>query len=113
MCETADEAIKTMLAERKLSSKINYDVLRGLKSEDGGSGSSDMLGYDDGNDSDDNTRQAGDLVPKVESSSLSTIIEEEEGELTSSSGQMAVVYESGPTLATSSSRRAGSKRRLV
>lgn len=33
VCETADEAIKTMLVERKLSSKINYDVLRGLKSE--------------------------------------------------------------------------------
>lgn len=34
ICDTADEAIKTMLAERKLSSKINYDVLRGLRSED-------------------------------------------------------------------------------
>ena len=33
ICETADEAIKTMLVERKLSSKINYDVLRGLKSD--------------------------------------------------------------------------------
>ncbi|XP_012554613.1 transcription factor IIIB 90 kDa subunit isoform X1 [Hydra vulgaris] len=30
---TADEAIQTMLAEKKISSKINYDVLRGLKSE--------------------------------------------------------------------------------
>lgn len=34
ICETADEAIKTMLAEKKLSSKINYDVLRGLKDEE-------------------------------------------------------------------------------
>ena len=33
VCGSADEAIKTMLIERKLSSKINYDVLRGLKCE--------------------------------------------------------------------------------
>ncbi|XP_065063967.1 transcription factor IIIB 90 kDa subunit-like [Rhopilema esculentum] len=33
--DTADEAIKTMLAERKLSSKINYDVLRDLAAEGG------------------------------------------------------------------------------
>ncbi len=30
--DTADEAIKAMLTERKLSSKINYDVLKDLTS---------------------------------------------------------------------------------
>ena len=33
--ETAEEAIQTMLTERKLSTKINYDVLRDLAAEGG------------------------------------------------------------------------------
>ena len=96
-----------MLAERKLSSKINYDVLRGLKSEDSTS-SAGGGGYDIGAGID----LKGGITPKIEAtttSDLSTIAEEEsEGEETSSGRHMAVVYESGPTL---SSKRAGNKRR--
>ena len=33
--DTAEEAIQTMLTERKLSTKINYDVLRDLAAEGG------------------------------------------------------------------------------
>ena len=79
ICDTAEEAIKTMLAERKLSSKINYDVLRGLKSEDGTEDSSDVT----------------TLVPKAEK------IE------TPSSGrisEMNIVYETGPTSMSTTKR---------
>ena len=101
-----------MLAERKLSSKINYDVLRGLKSEDGtsiGGGPPDNDGID----------LTGGLTPKIETTTssttgvgLSTIVEEGEDGTSSGGRQMAVVYESGPTLPLSS-KRGASKRRWV
>ncbi|ROT63446.1 hypothetical protein C7M84_018658 [Penaeus vannamei] len=39
---TAGEAIEKMLMEKKLSNKINYDVLRSLKGEDTGGGEEDI-----------------------------------------------------------------------
>eukprot|EP00111_Clytia_hemisphaerica_P024927 TCONS_00073442-protein len=90
VCETADEAIKTMLAERKLSSKINYDVLRGLKSED------NIPGYEENEPS---------IVPKVEMPSADISMVTGRSEVEES---MPVVYETGSTLATS--KRAVSKR---
>ncbi|XP_037772564.1 transcription factor IIIB 90 kDa subunit-like [Penaeus monodon] len=39
---TAGEAIEKMLMEKKLSNKINYDVLRSLKGEDTGEGEQDI-----------------------------------------------------------------------
>ena len=91
-----------MLAERKLSSKINYDVLRGLKSEDNSN-------YGDGDDL--TTPATDELALKVEatpSSSLSTIaeVDDEEG----GDNEMAVVYESGPSVSLTTSKRPGSKR---
>jgi len=75
ICDTADEAIKTMLAERKLSSKINYDVLRGLKTEDTGGNNNNKNDFN---------------VIKEESNDEIKLVKIEDTKLN------PIVYESGP-----------------
>ena len=84
---TADEAIKTMLAERKLSSKINYDVLRGLKAEDEPSKSIKT-------ELSDNRNEQGVLMDGLIAARRFADV-----------ADMPVVYESGPTRTTKASKR--------
>lgn len=92
ICETADEAIKTMLAEKKLSSKINYDVLRGLKDEENKEMENDfnVIKNESSILDEEGLKSEGDVM-KFEDDKDFAKAEKSEIKL-----QMETVYESGP-----------------
>lgn len=75
-----------MLAERKLSSKINYDVLRGLKSED-------TTGADD---LDASTTLSIKSETGTDVQFVNTTAIQRNNDRAASVKEMPVVYESGP-----------------